>query len=255
MDAWLANLFLSRRPLALAALQWPPTLRLVVLAPHPDDFDAIGATMRFFQENGNRLDVAVATSSPSGVEDGFNGSFAPERKAALRENEQRASCQFFGLAGNRLEFLNLTEDQDGHPEDSEANLHRIRAYLAARRPDLVFLPHGNDANQGHRRIYEFFRQSVQKERLSLVACLNRDPKTIAMRNDLYLDFGPETAAWKGALLRIHESQQQRNLNKRGLGFDERILRVNRETAALLGLHGKYAEAFELELFRAANDGA
>ena len=251
MDAWFADLFLGRRPLALTALQWPPTLRLVVLAPHPDDFDAIGATMRFFHKNGNRLDVAVATLSPGGVEDGFSGAFTPEAKAALRENEQRASCRFFGLADNRLEFLCLAEDQDGHPDDSEANLHRIRAYLSARRPDLVFLPHGNDANQGHRRTYEFFRQSVQEEKLSLVACLNQDPKTIAMRPDLYMEFGPETAAWKGALLRIHESQQQRNLNKRALGFDERILQVNREMAASLGLHGKYAEAFELELYRTA----
>ncbi len=98
-------------------------------------------------------------------------------------------------------------------------------------------------------MYEFFRRSVQEEKLSLVACLNRDPKTTAMRNDLYLEFGPETAAWKGALLRIHGSQQQRNLNMRGLGFDERILGVNSEIAAALGLTGKYAEVFEVEIFR------
>jgi LmbE family N-acetylglucosaminyl deacetylase len=251
MDAWFANLFPGRRPMALAALQWPPTLRLVALAPHPDDFDAIGATMRFFHDNGNWLDVAVATLSPDGVEDGFGGAFTPKGKAVLRENEQRASCRFFGLAESRLEFLRLAEDQGGHLDDSEANLHRVRAYLAAKRPDLVFLPHGNDSNQGHRRTYEFFKRSVQEEKLSLVACLNRDPKTIAMRNDLYLEFGPETAAWKGALLRIHGSQQQRNLNKRGFGFDERILGVNRETAAALGLTGKYAEAFEVEIFRFA----
>jgi LmbE family N-acetylglucosaminyl deacetylase len=42
----------------------PPTLNLVVLAPHPDDFDAIGATMKYFHGNGNRIDVAVATLSP-----------------------------------------------------------------------------------------------------------------------------------------------------------------------------------------------
>jgi hypothetical protein len=42
------------------------------------------------------------------------------------------------------------------------------------------------------------------------------------------------------------SQHQRNLNRRGCGFDERVLRINRQIAESLGLHGQYAEAFELE---------
>ena len=249
MDAWFAGLLRNRRPMAISGLHWPAALHLVVLAPHPDDFDAMAATLRYFHENGNRIDLAVLTLSPAGVEDGFGGAAAPGQKAAIRENEQRASCRHFGLAEGRLEFLRLAEDRDGHPEPGEANLHRVRVYLGDQRPDLVFMPHGNDSNQGHRRTYELFRQSVQEENLSLVACLSRDPKTIAMRNDLYMEFGPETAAWKAALLRVHESQQQRNLNLGGVGFDERILGVNRETASELGLTAKYAEAFEVETFR------
>jgi len=248
MDPWFADLLCKRRPVAIPILHLPAALHLVVLAPHPDDFDAMAATLRYFHENGNRIDLAVATMSPAGVEDGFAGAATPGQKAAVRENEQRASCRQFGLAEARLEFLRLAEDRDGHPEPGEANLHRVRTYLDNQRPDLVFMPHGNDSNQGHRRTYDLFRQSVQEENWSLVACLSRDPKTIAMRNDLYLEFGPETAAWKAALLRMHESQQQRNLNRRGIGFDERILGVNRETASELGLTAKYAEAFEVETF-------
>jgi hypothetical protein len=115
------------------------------------------------------------------------------------------------------------------------------------------LPHGNDPNAGHRRTYAFFRQSVQEERLTLVACLNRDPKTIAMRNDLYLVFGSEIATWKGEMLRIHQSQHQRNLNRRGYGFDERVLAVNRRIAETLGPGVEYAEAFELESYGPVND--
>jgi hypothetical protein len=36
------------RPLESFAL--PKALRLLVLAPHPDDFDAIGVTLRFFMK-------------------------------------------------------------------------------------------------------------------------------------------------------------------------------------------------------------
>ena len=248
MDAWFADLLHNRRPLSIPDLHWPETLHLVVLAPHPDDFDAMGITLRYFHENGNRIDLAVLTLSPAGVEDGFGGAVTPGQKAAIRKDEQCASCRHFGLTEDRLKFLHLAEDRDGHPEPGEANLRCVRAYLDNQRPDLVFMPHGNDSNQGHRRIYQLFQQCVPDMNLPMVACLSRDPKTIAMRNDLYFEFGPEKAAWKAALLRMHESQHQRNLNLRGAGFDERILAVNRETAAELGLTGEYAEAFEVEIF-------
>ena len=243
--------FLSgSRPLFLHTLQFPPTLSLVVLAPHPDDFDAIGVTMRFFRDNGNRIEVAVATSGASGVEDGFRLASTPGVKAALRESEQRASCQFFALPDSQLTFLRLTEDEMGHPDESEANLERVRAFLLSKRPDLVFMPHGNDTNAGHQRTYSLFRKIVQREAMSVVTFLNRDPKTIAMRHDLYTVFSAGVAQWKGQLLRFHESQHQRNLNTRQHGIDERVLRVNRQTAAELGGDVLYAEAFQLECYDA-----
>ncbi|MBP1768990.1 MAG: hypothetical protein H6P98_3105, partial [Candidatus Aminicenantes bacterium] len=69
---------------------------MAVLAPHPDDFDAAGVTLRLFQRNGNRVSLAVLTSGASGVEDGFCSPPARAEKARIRENEQRASCRFFG---------------------------------------------------------------------------------------------------------------------------------------------------------------
>jgi len=38
-----------------------------------------------------------------------------------------------------------------------------------------------------------------------------------MRCDAYLEYGEESAEWKGELLRFHRSQHQRNLNQRGHG--------------------------------------
>jgi LmbE family N-acetylglucosaminyl deacetylase len=254
MNQELADWLRRDRPLSLQSLHIPPSLRLVVLAPHPDDFDAVAVTMRFFWENGNRVDVAVVTSGASGVEDGFGGALTPAAKAKLRECEQRESWRSFGLPDSRLTFLRSAEDNRGHPEESAANRDLVSSYITLRRPDLVFLPHGHDPNPGHRRTYEFLLWSVRKERLALLACLNQDPKTISMRKDLYLPFGAELAMWKGALLRMHRSQQQRNLNTRGYGFDERILQVNRRSAAELGLREDYAEAFEMQWLDETGDG-
>jgi LmbE family N-acetylglucosaminyl deacetylase len=234
----------------LQSFKFSNTLRMLVLAPHPDDFDAIGVTMRFFWENGNPLHVAVATSGWSGVEDAFCSPPTPQVKAALREGEQRASCQFFGLPETHLTFLRLQEDETEQPAETQANLERIREVMLDTRPALVFLPHGFDTNLGHQRVYAMVRRIAGTAGYPLAAFLNRDPKTIHMRCDVYLGFDEEAAAWKGELLRCHRSQHQRNLNQRGYGFDERILRVNRESAKLCAAGAPYAEVFELEFFGA-----
>ena len=236
------------RPLLLRTLHLPPTLQVVVLAPHPDDFDAIGITMRTLRDNGNPIDVAVLTSGASGVDDDFAPRLTVQGKAALREQEQGASCQFFGLPPERLTFLRLAEDAEGHLEVSEQNLARLRTYWDAHLPDLLFLPHGNDTNAGHQRTYRLFRQLMDTEPRSMVALLNRDPKTIEMRQDMYTVFGETEAMWKGALLRFHRTQQERNLRTRQHGIDERILRVNRQVGRGLGRGAEYAEVFELEWY-------
>ncbi|QJW85583.1 hypothetical protein HK414_26835 [Ramlibacter terrae] len=78
-----------------------------MVAPHPDDFDAIALALRHLHEQGHALHVAVLTTGASGVEDGFEGACGDDAKAALREAEQRASCALFGLAPERLRFLRM----------------------------------------------------------------------------------------------------------------------------------------------------
>jgi hypothetical protein len=124
----------------------------------------------------------------------------------------------------------------------------LRAYLHDKRPNLVFLPHGNDSNHTHRRTYETFRRIATKDALRLQACLNLDAKTVSMRRDLYAYFGEEDAVWKAQLLRFHLSQQERNLKSRGQGFDQRVLSVNRQASADAGGLLPYAEVFELQIF-------
>jgi LmbE family N-acetylglucosaminyl deacetylase len=232
-------------------LQWrlpPPPLSLVVLAPHPDDFDAIGVTLRFFHQRGDTIHLAVLTTGASGVEDGYAGATDDDAKAALREREQRDSCGFFGLPQERLHFLRLVPDENGNPRLDEVNLATVRNYLLPRQPDLVFMPHGNDSNVTHQRTYALFRTIAIAESLRTCAMLNKDAKTMAMRVDAYLPFDQEAASWKAELLRFHRSQQQRNLNTRGHGFDERVLAICRQTAQEMRLADDYAEVFELERF-------
>jgi len=234
-------------PVLLHDIKIPTDLRVVVLAPHPDDFDAVAVTMKRLHENGNRIDVGVLTSAASGVEDGFDGAFTNAEKAATRECEQRESCRFFGLPDECLRFLYMTEGDDGHMIDELTNINLMRRYLLDIKPDIVFMPHGNDTNLDHQRTFLFYQRIIEQERLSIMAWLIRDPKTIEMRDDIYTVFDTVEADWKGEMLRCHHSQHQRNLNTRGHGFDDRILMVNRDIAKRIGSDFPFAEAFEVLL--------
>lgn len=221
-------------------------LRILVLAPHPDDFDAIAVTLRYFHQHGDKIHLAVLTNGASGVEDGFADAVADEQKMHLREAEQIASCELFGLSRREVQFLRLPLDDNGNPFLDDANHQVIRSCLQQHQPDLVFMPHGNDSNITHQRTYALFRAIAMQDKLRVLAVLNQDAKTVAMRSDLYILFDEKTAQWKAQLLRLHASQHQRNLNTRGHGFDERVLAINRQAGA--PFDAAYAEVFELERF-------
>jgi LmbE family N-acetylglucosaminyl deacetylase len=103
--------FTGPKPFRLDNVDVPKGLTVTVLAPHPDDFDAIGATLRRLRDAGNRIHLAVL-SSCSGVEDSFCSPPTLEQKRAIREQEQRDSCRFFGLPDDCLAFPRLTPTPD-----------------------------------------------------------------------------------------------------------------------------------------------
>ncbi len=247
-SAWMAPLRAPRAPMELATLSLPSGCRLAVIGPHPDDFDVVAVTLRRLVARGAELRVAVVTSGWSGVEDAFAGSPDRARKGDLREAEQRASAGLFGLPPGALDFLRLREDAAGELADDADSRRALNAWLERARADILFLPHGDDTNPTHRRVFAWVRDWMRCVRRPMVALLNRDPKTERFRTDLYTAFGPDEAEWKGGLLRCHASQHTRNLRVRGIGFDHRILEINRSGAARLGLDaGQAAEEFQVFL--------
>lgn len=218
-----------------------------MLAPHPDDFDAIGVTMKFFLHNGNPIVVGVARTG-SGVEDAYRPGLTLAGKADLRDQEQRRSLQFFGLPGGDFTSLCFTNDEGDQLTDPPENLTLVEEFVSENAPDIVFLPHGNDTNSAHKAMYSQLKQVSQRSEYPFAMFLIRDPKTINMRTDLYMPFDQQDADWKAQLLRFHDTQHQRNLRTRNYGFDDRVLNVNREIARDLSLTHEYAEAYEVEYF-------
>ena len=247
-------------PRSLRDLVFPRRLDILVLAPHPDDFDAIGLGLRHLHRQGHVIQVAVLTAGAGGVDDGFGGATDAAARTALREAEQRESCALFGLAPERLTFLRLWEGMAGAAADRAAppgggdDAARLAQWITARPADLLFMPHWNDSNRTHRRTYQAVCAVAARHALQPWACLNQDAKTGDMRVDLYFDFDEQDAAWKARLLRCHASQQARNLRTRGSGFDDRVLQVNRQAARRLAVQRPYVEAFELMRLGRDSDG-
>ena len=233
-------------PQTISSISLPKNLKILVLAPHPDDFDAIGVTLNFFQGNGNSIEVAVARTG-SGVEDEYKPGATISGMADIRETEQRNSLHFFGLPTQCLTFMSLINDDSDQLIDNQENLNIIEIIVEEKIPDIIFLPHGNDTNSAHQAMYSMLKQIAKRSKRPITAFLSRDPKTINMRTDLYMPFNKEEAEWKAEMLRFHDSQHQRNLRSRGHGFDDRILDYNRQIACDLSLDAEYAEAFEVEI--------
>jgi LmbE family N-acetylglucosaminyl deacetylase len=241
---------LASDPLELCAAMFPQQLRILVLGPHPDDFDAIAVTLRLLMDNGNPLHAGVVRTG-SGVLDTYGPDLTLEKKADIREREQRDSLRFFGLPEASLTFLTLDNDEDeGQLCETPRNLALLTSFLSAQAPDILFIPHGNDTNSAHRALFAMVHKIAQGLGRPLTLLLIRDPKTVAMRTDLYVPFSQEQAAWKATLLRFHDTQHQRNRTTRGHGFDDRILEGNRQIARALSLSAPYAEAFERAVYSA-----
>jgi LmbE family N-acetylglucosaminyl deacetylase len=229
----------QKAPIDFAETTFMGSLSALVAAPHPDDFDAIGVSLKRFAAGGGKLHLAVFAGAWSGVEDSFCKPPSIAAKSRCREHEQLASCRFFGLSEDSVYFLRMREDSAGNIMDLEDNFQILNSLVKNIQPDLIFMPHGNDTNPDHR----LARAMVA--RFNIPVLCNRDPKTIAMQDELITWFDKDEADWKAELLRCHKSQHQRNLNTRGHGFDERILKVNHLIAEKLGGKLPYAESFNI----------
>ncbi len=247
-------------------LRLPSHARVMVLAPHPDDPETTAITCRLLLDSGCDLHYAIVSMSPSGVEDHYaQTSSVPvcqslaAKKIAIRKSEQMISAGMLGLTEDKISFLSLDDNERGNVSDSLENRDRISLLLESGAPDIVIMPVGKDTNRTHAWVQRVFRkcagQLARSAKRPMIALYNENPKTTSMEPDLFVLFDKKAAQWKGDMLRIHDSQQQRNMRVRGMGLDERILDVNRrryERFSGPADPGKsspeYAEAFEIELF-------
>ncbi|MBI4024333.1 MAG: PIG-L family deacetylase [Verrucomicrobia bacterium] len=235
----LLNAYAAKRFLIVPDAPLPGGGTAVALAPHPDDPDAIAITLRLLQQGGWKVHWMVLNSGWSGVPDEIVGADRGA-KGRLREAEERAAAEMFGLPKGQLSFLRLIENDAGKMEACDENRRRFNGALEALAPDLVLLPHGEDTNPDHRLAFSWFAAWMRTWPFPVIGLCNEDPKTENFYSNLRVRFGEEAATWKSGILECHRSQSLRNQRTRGHTFADRILSVNHRNLP----DGVYEERFE-----------
>lgn len=233
---------------------------VLVLSPHPSDAERSAICLKRLMDRNWKISNCVCTQGIAGVLDRYvkeNGNQGDDGqiKAMIRRNETLESARLLGLTEDAVEFL---WDENGNVGrgDPVADAEIIENLLAAKSPDIVMLPSGNDENQTHRGVYQAFRRAMNSKPTGrpLLVLYHEDPKTIRMDPDLYVWFNRDESRFKSDLLMVHDSQQQRRMERAGEGLDDRILRCNFNRAMDYrkehpdGPDYTYAEAFEIEVF-------
>ena len=108
------------RPVDLRNVRWPGKLTLLVTAPHPDDFDAIGVTLRYLADQGHELHVLVAETG-SGIDKVYGAGMTQAERTRLRVMEQTGSFRYFGLPEGSYRFLALDNAEDDQVADTAGN--------------------------------------------------------------------------------------------------------------------------------------
>ena len=242
--AFAGQILNSSDPVDLSNMEPPIGCNVLVLGPHSDDFDAVGVTMRWLFRA--RCNIFVVTIH---LDTGVDEDYQPETpQAEIRRREQLASLDFFALGEDKnpphVEFPLLDCDETGRLTNSQANIDFIIKILNSHKPDIVYLPHGNDTNTTHQVVAEMLTEARRSCQHKFLVMFNHDPKTQQMAPNAFIPFDDKLADWKAQLLRCHDSQHQRNLRTRNAGFDDRILDDNRNSAKSISTSLPFGEIFE-----------
>ncbi|MEV4416200.1 PIG-L deacetylase family protein [Catellatospora sp. NPDC049609] len=121
--------------------------RILVIAPHPDDeVLGCGGSIANHVDAGREVAIAYLTS-------GEQGATATDRQAAgtIREREATQAAAALGVPETALRFLRLGDGLlDPHDTDQ---FTAVMALLREQRPQLLYLPHPDDASFDHQAAF------------------------------------------------------------------------------------------------------
>jgi LmbE family N-acetylglucosaminyl deacetylase len=125
---------------------------VLVIAPHPDDESiGCGGTICLHRQRGERVGVVFLTSGERGLE-----GVPAERACAIREREAEAALAVLGVQD--ADFLRLADL--GLAGMIAPGARRLHDFMASKPPDLVYLPHPDEAHPDHHAALALVRAAL-----------------------------------------------------------------------------------------------
>lgn len=220
----------------------PPSGRVVVLAPHPDDEAfGCGGTLALASARGTQVHVVFMTDGVKGYDParlaGSDAGAVAAFEAALRETrkaEAAAAGRALGLSAPV--FLDLPDGRlRGHPEA----VPRLADALARLQPEVVLLPWFADPHPDHWATVAAFHRAATQARLpASTLCWGYEVWSPMVAN-AFVDIGASFDA-KQAAMAEHRSQL------RDVDYVRVINGLNAYRSLAAGFSGGHAEAFFVE---------
>ncbi len=112
-------------------------MNIVVVGPHPDDQEiAMGGTIALLASQGHRVTLVDMT----------NGEPTPFGSPEVRQREAAEAAKILGVERVSVGLTNREVQYGIEPR------HRVAAIYRILRPDILFIPYGQDAHPDHRQV-------------------------------------------------------------------------------------------------------
>jgi LmbE family N-acetylglucosaminyl deacetylase len=212
-------------------------MKILVFAPHPDD-DLIGCGGSIAKniKQGNDVTIVYMTSGDAG-----SLKYTKEELAKIREEEAKEAVKIVGVKD--LVYLRIP---DGYVEYNRDNLVRIIDLIREQKPNLVYMPHKNDAHKDHMRTYELVTEAMGRASGPWFQECKGDPWSVdtvlcyevwtPLQEISYVEDITEFVELKIKALGQHKSQIQ------DIQYDEAVKGLDRYRGIMTG-KGKYCECF------------
>ena len=210
-------------------------MRILVLAPHPDD-DLIGCggSLIKHEKAGAIISIAYITSGEAGS----------KSLGTIRESEAIKACAQLGINANHLHFLH---ESDGGIVVGPKIVSEVVEIIRKGKPDIIYLPHKYDNHPDHLATHQIGVKAIEQAGMSSWNSVDQpwSAGTVLayevwtpLRSPQYLEDTTSVIEQLTQALSFHVSQLEI------IAYDDMVRSLGRYRGLLLG-NGHYAEAFEV----------
>jgi LmbE family N-acetylglucosaminyl deacetylase len=214
-------------------------MNVLVFAPHPDDeVIGCGGSLIYHQQKNDIITVVYITSGDAG-----STEISKKELSVVREREATEGMKFIGITN--LIFL---QQPDGYVEYNLKNIITITNIIRKTKPDLIYLPHSQDAHRDHFQTYLLVTEAVGRAGSTAFQELEGKPWSVStvlgyevwtpLTTISFIRDISEYLEKKISTLQCHHSQLK------NVQYDEATRSLNRYRG-IMTQKGEYCECFQV----------